>query len=116
MKQFIRSFGFAVHGIRAAVASQRHMKFHLGAAMLVSAAGIYVQLSREEWGLVLLAIGLVITAELMNSSIESLVDLLEPRQRPLAGKVKDIAAGGVLAASICALGIGILVFYKYLIA
>lgn len=116
MKQFIRSFGFAAKGIRAAVATQRHMKFHLGAAMLVSAAGIYVNLSREEWGLVMLAIGLVITAELMNSSIESLVDIIEPRQHPMAGKVKDIAAGGVLVASICALGIGLLVFYKYLVA
>ncbi len=116
MKQFIRSFGFAVNGIRAAVATQRHMKFHLGAAMLVSAAGIYFHLSREEWGLVMLAIGLVITAELMNSSIESLVDIIEPRQHPMAGKVKDIAAGGVLVASICALGIGLLVFYKYIVA
>lgn len=116
MKRFVRSLGFAVNGIRAAVASQRHMKFHLGAAMLVSAAGIYVHLSREEWCLVLLAIGLVITAELMNSSIESLVDLMEPRQNQLAGKVKDIAAGGVLVASICALGIGLLVFYEYLFA
>jgi len=116
MKQFIRSLGFAINGLRIAVASQPHMKFHLGAAMLVAATGIYFNLSGVEWGLVILAIGLVISAELMNSAVEGLVDFIESKRNQQAGRIKDIAAGGVLVASMAALAIGVLVFYKYIFA
>ena len=116
MKNLMSSFAFAVKGILTAVLEQRNMKIHLGAALLVVVAGIYYTISLLEWCQVSLAIGMVITAELMNSSIESLVNMVEARQHPLAGKVKDIAAGGVLVAAICAAVIGVLVFAKYVIA
>lgn len=114
MKKFIASFVFAARGIRTAVSGQRHMKFHLGSAFLVLALGAWVDLASTDWALVLLAIGMVISAELFNSAVEGLVDLLEPRFQPAAGKVKDIAAGGVLVAAVSALVIGIIVFIKYL--
>ena len=116
MKQLIQSFVFAAKGIRQAIRGQRNLKIHVAAAMAVAAAGVYYAISSTEWGLVILATGLVITAELMNTSIEGLVDLIEPRHHPLAGKIKDIAAGGVLVASVTAAGIGILVFMKYVTA
>ncbi len=116
MKQLIQSFVFAAKGIRQAITGQRNLKIHVAVAMAVAAAGVHYTISNAEWGLVLLAVGLVITAELMNTAIEGLVDLLEPRHHPLAGKVKDIAAGGVLVASVCAAGIGVLVFMKYVTA
>jgi len=116
MKNLMSSFGFALKGIRTAVREQRNMKIHLGAAMLVVVAGIYYKISPLEWCLVSLAVGTVITAELMNSSIESLVNMVEARQHPLAGRVKDIAAGGVLVAAICAAIIGVVVFGKYVMA
>ncbi len=116
MKHFIQSFVFAAKGIRQAISGQRNMKIHVAVAMAVAAAGIYYDIPTTEWCLVLLAIGLVITAELMNTSIESIVDLLEPRHHPMAGKVKDIAAGAVLVAALTAVGIGSLVFIKYLTA
>ncbi|MBL7846870.1 MAG: diacylglycerol kinase family protein [Cyclobacteriaceae bacterium] len=114
MKKFIESFVFAAKGIRLAVSGQRHMKFHLGSAFLVLAIGAWVDLAATDWALVLLAIGMVISAELLNSAVEGLVDLVEPQFHPAAGKVKDIAAGGVLVAAVCALAIGIIVFIKYL--
>ncbi len=116
MKQFIQSFVFAAKGIRQAIRGQRNLKIHIAIAMAVTAAGVHYAISSTEWGLVILAIGLVITAELMNTSIEALVDLVESRDHPLAGKIKDIAAGSVLVASVCAAAIGILVFMKYVIA
>jgi diacylglycerol kinase len=115
MKTFFKGFSFAVSGIRQAVASQRNMRIHFGVAFVVAAAGFYFEISITEWGLVLLAIGLVISAELMNTAIETLVDLIEPGKNPKAGRIKDIAAGSVLIAAICALGIGLLVFLKYLL-
>lgn len=114
MKKFIQSFSVAFKGIREAVTSQRNVKIHIAVALITVAAGIYVDLSGAEWGLIAFAIGLVLSAELLNTAIEKLTDLLEPRQHPLAGTVKDMAAGGVLIAAVTALIIGVLVFAKYL--
>lgn len=58
--------------------------------------------------------GVVIAAELFNSSLERLVDLVSPQYHPLAGQVKDIAAGAVLVCAIAAALIGIILFYPYL--
>ncbi|MBL7851949.1 MAG: diacylglycerol kinase family protein [Cyclobacteriaceae bacterium] len=114
MKTFLQSVSYAIKGLRAALAGQRHIRFHVGAAMLVVAAGIALEVTAGDWVLLIFAIGLVLTTELVNSAIEAVVDLVEPRLHPLAGKAKDIAAGAVLVASVTALLIGLLVFYKYL--
>jgi len=114
MKKFIQSFSFAISGIRKALSGQRNMRIHVGIAMLVLAAGVYVELSAVDWCFVALAIGLVMSTELMNTAVESLVDLVEPRHHPVAGKIKDIAAGAVLVAAIAAAAIGCIVFYKYI--
>lgn len=110
----LKSFSFAGQGIRSAITSEPNMRIHLAAAVIVVLAGFYLELSNTEWCLVILAIGLVLTAELFNSSLEELVDLLQPAQQPLAGKIKDMAAGAVLIAAISAACIGLLVFGKYL--
>ena len=114
MKKFLQSASYAIKGIREALSGQRHLRFHVGAALVVVAAGIGFDISAGEWGLLIFAIGLVLVAELLNSAIESLVDLIEPKQHPLAGKAKDIAAGAVLIAAIAAALIGLFVFTKYL--
>ncbi len=114
MNPFLQSFVVAVKGIRTAIVEQRNLKIHVAVSLLVVVAGIYFEITTTEWDLVAFAIGLVLSAELLNTAIEALTDLLHPDQHPLAGKVKDIAAGGVLAASLCALVIGLLVFLKYL--
>lgn len=114
MKKFIDSLSNALRGLRLALATQRHLRFHAGVTMVVVVAGIYLSITPAEWGLVVLAIGLVITSELVNTAIETVVDLIEPRQHPLAGKAKDIAAGAVFVAACTAVVIGVFVFYKYL--
>lgn len=115
MNRLIQSFRAAFSGIRTAVSGQRNLKIHVASALVVCAAGVYVDLSLTEWALVAFAIGLVITAELINSSIEALVDLVEPRVNPKAGRIKDIAAGAVLVAAFTAIIIGVLVFTPYFI-
>lgn len=114
MKKFFESLSYAIRGLRGALVSQRHLRFHVGAALVVAAAGIGLEITPGDWGLLVLAIGLVLVAELVNTAIETLVDLVEPRQHPVAGKAKDIAAGAVLVAAATAVVIGIIVFYKYL--
>jgi len=114
MKKFLQSVSHAIRGLHVAMAGQRHLRFHIAAALVVVAAGIGLNVTAGEWGLLIIAIGLVITAELVNTAVETLVDLIEPRQHPLAGKAKDIAAGAVLVAALTAVLIGVFVFYKYL--
>ena len=110
----MKSFSAAFYGIRVSIAGERNLKIHIGVALLVVVFGISVDLSPGDWALVAIAIGLVLAAELMNTAVETLVNLVEPRHNPLAGKAKDIAAGAVLIAAITAVVIGLIVFYKYL--
>jgi len=114
MKQFFTSFIYALNGIRASVGEQRNLKVQAIIALIALGAGFYFEITMTEWCLVLFAIALVMGLEIVNSAIESLVDLVTTEHKPLAGKVKDIAAGAVLFSAIIASIVGILIFGKYL--
>lgn len=115
MKSFLKSFIYAFHGIWSGISGERNLKAQIVVALLVIGAGFYVSITPEEWCIVILCIGVVIGLELMNSAIESLVDLVTLERKPLAGKIKDIAAGAVLVVSCMAVVIGIIIFRKYLL-
>lgn len=114
MRIFLRSFKYAFKGILKAVREERNLKVQFLIGVVVIYSGFYFQLSDTEWVLILLCIAMVIGLELINSAIESLVDLISPEWNPLAGKAKDIAAGAVLFVSIISLVVGILIFRKYI--
>lgn len=116
MSKFLRSFVYAFKGIIAGIADQRNLRVLIGIAAAVLAAGFYYQITVIEWCIILLCIALVVGLELINSSIESLVDLVTMEKKPLAGKVKDMAAGAVLFASVLSSVIGLIIFGKYLFA
>jgi diacylglycerol kinase (ATP) len=107
---FWRSFLFAGQGVWHAVRHQRNMRVHLAAAVAAVVAGLVLKISAVDWACVLLAIGLVLTAEMLNTVVESLVDLYTDEYHPLAKIAKDTAAGAVLISSATALGVGIAVF------
>ena len=113
-KKQLRSFGYAWKGIRSCIGKEQNLSFHLLATPTVVAAGFLAGITRTEWMLVILCIGLVIAAELFNSAIEQLVDLVSPQRHPLAGRVKDIAAGAVLVCAATAAIIGLIIFIPYL--
>lgn len=115
MKKFLKGFSFAFAGIWYALKTQVNMKFHFIAALVVIGAGFYFDIQDIEWFLVGLAICLVWTAELFNTAIESLTDLVTKEVHPLAKVAKDTAAGAVLISSTFALLLGIHVFWKYLL-
>lgn len=110
MRARIASIGFAIKGIRLLVAGQANARFHLAATLVVAAAAYLSDVTRTEWALLIFAIGMVWAAEALNTAIELTVDLASPEQHPLAGQAKDVAAGGVLIASIAAAAIGLIVF------
>ena len=107
---FPKGFGFAINGLIKAISSERNLKVHLVAMVCVLLLGLYVHLSAIEWVIVTGCFGWVIAAELMNTAIEKLVDLVSPEFDPRAGLVKDIAAGAVLISATTAAVIGCIIF------
>jgi diacylglycerol kinase len=114
LTRFLKSFEYAWRGIVYTVTTQPNFRRHVVVAMLALLAGWYYDLSNTEWCLVLLCIGIVWTAELVNTSIEHLTDIVSPEYNDLIGKVKDIAAGAVLFAAIAAGIVGLLIFLPYI--
>jgi diacylglycerol kinase len=115
IKQLIRSFGYAFNGIAYAASSQLNFRIHLGASVLVLLMGYFLHISTGEWQWVALCIALVMTAELFNSAIETLTDLVSPEYNEKAGHVKDISAGAVVITAIFALITGIIIFLPKLL-
>jgi diacylglycerol kinase len=116
MRRFFKSFIYALQGISISTREQRNLKVQAFVGMLTVGAGLYFDITATEWCLILLVIGMVMGMEMMNSAVESLVDLVTEEFKPLAGKVKDIAAGAVLFVSILAVVIGLIIFKKYILA
>ena len=115
-KKQLKSFTFAWKGILTCAGHEQNITFHLIAAIAVVAAGFFFNITHTEWMVVMLCIGTVISAELFNSAIERLVDLVSPEWQKIAGEVKDIAAGAVLVTAIVAAIVGLIVFLPYVIA
>ncbi len=112
----LRSFGFALEGLSFAVKSEGNVRVHLAATLLVVALGYGFGVSRGEWMALIGAMGLVWLAEMLNTALEILCDSVAPERSDGIKHVKDVAAGGVLAAALAAAGIGALVFWPYVFA
>ncbi|PAW78922.1 MAG: hypothetical protein B9S32_05950 [Verrucomicrobia bacterium Tous-C9LFEB] len=115
-RQRLQSFAFAWQGAVTLVRTQHNMWIHLAATAGVIMAGFFVGISRGEWALVVVAIGLVWMAEAFNTAIEFLSDEVSRERREGLGRAKDVAAFGVLCAAITAVVIGAVVFGPYVVA
>jgi diacylglycerol kinase (ATP) len=104
------SFNYATEGILHALRTQRNMRIHLLLAVGVLAAAVALDVDRFELISLILAIGFVLVAEMVNTAVESAVDLATTSFDPMAKLAKDIAAGAVLISSIIAVAVGYLVF------
>jgi diacylglycerol kinase len=112
---FWRSFSFAGQGVWHVVRTQRNMRIHLLAGLAAVVAGLILRIGAADWACVLTVIGLVLTAEALNTVVEALVDLYTEEFHPLAKIVKDVAAGAVLISSVAAVGVAIAVFLPRLL-
>jgi len=109
--KFIRSLICALAGLSYGVRTQRHLRFHLLASVIVIGAGFIVGLSPPRWAILILTIAAVISTELLNTAIEAVVDLVSPDYNELAKAAKDTAAAAVLVVSIASVIIGVLIFW-----
>ena len=110
-----KSFGYAFQGIFNTIRTERNIKIHCAAAILVTIFGIWLQISKTEWMICFILFGLILALELVNTAVEATVDLFTEERKPLAKKAKDAAAGAVLIVAIIAAVIGILIFIPKLL-
>lgn len=104
-----RSFRFAGQGIVHAFRVTHNFWIHASVAVVVVGLAWWLQVDKQDWGILILCIGLVAAAEVFNTALEELVDLLHPHRHPRAGRIKDLAAGAVLIAAIAAAMAGALI-------
>lgn len=115
LKKRIKSFGYAFKGIASLLKKEHNAWIHCMAIVVVTSLGFYFHITPTEWCIVLLCFGMVLAAEGFNTAIERLVDLVSPERHPVAGDVKDVAAGAVLICAIAAAIIGCIIFLPYLL-
>ena len=104
----VASFANAARGL-AALAGEANARIQLAITLAVVGLGLWLGLERRDWALIVLAIGLVLAAEALNTALEALADRVAPDHHPLVGRAKDAAAGAVLIASAAAALLGLLV-------
>lgn len=111
----LKSFKYAFSGLSLFFANDQNGRIHLVAAILAIGLSVYLKLSNLEWIAILGVICLVIVAEIFNSSIEKLADVIYPDYHPKIKVVKDLAAGAVLIAAFLAIAVGGIVFIPKLL-
>ena len=109
-KKLINSFKYAIEGFISSFKTERNMKIHILAMIVVIALGFFFRLDKVEWCFIIIAIASVISAELFNTAIETVVDMVSPERNPKAKLVKDIAAGAVFIVAIGSAIIGFIIF------
>jgi diacylglycerol kinase len=113
-REMIKSFKYAFSGLWYAIITQRNMRIHLAAALTVALLAWLLELSRWEFAILTITVSAVMIAELLNTALETVVDMVSPEFHPLAKRAKDLAAGAVLISAIAALAVGCFLFWPYL--
>jgi len=112
--KIVDSFNYAAEGLIYVLKTQRNMRLHFLFSVFILVAGIYVNLSKMEFLLLLAAVVFVLFAEMLNTAVEFTIDLVSKGLNPLARIIKDISAGAVLIASVNALTVVYMVFSENL--
>ena len=106
----VKSFYYAFQGIKVNILTERNLAIHFCVMLLVIVCGFTFKISTTEWLICILLFGFVITLELMNTAIETAIDICKPEINPKAKLAKDTAAGAVLVVAIVAVVVGIIIF------
>lgn len=114
-KRFIKSFGYSIDGLKYAYKYEQSMLIHVIATIAVITVNLLLKVTGMEWLITLLAIGMVLSAELINTAIEAVVDLVTLEIHPLAKIAKDCGSAATLVLALMAAAIGLVVYIPYLI-
>jgi len=110
----LKSIRYAFKGSVILLKTEASVQIQFAIAVLVTFAGFYFDISTTEWILQILAIGLVMSLEGINTAVEKLSDFIHPEDHKKIGVIKDVAAGAVLFAAISAILVGLVIYYPKL--
>ena len=106
----LKSVGFAFNGAIKLITTEHSVMVQSSLCVLMTIAGFYFEISREEWMIQILAFGLVLAIEGLNTAVEKIADFVHPEFHDKIGFIKDIAAGAVMFAALTAITIGLLIY------
>ncbi len=107
----MKGFSYAFKGISFCIKTETNMRIHIVAAIYVLILAQFYDLSKAEIASLCITIFLVFALEMLNTAVESLVDLVSPEENKLAGIAKDTAAGAVLVSAISSVIVGAVIFW-----
>ncbi len=113
IKRLVKSFHYALKGLIKTFREEQNLKVQATIGLIVIFLAGYFKVSRLEWCLLIFTIGLVIFAEVVNSAVERVTDVLKPRINGYVKEIKDIMAAAVMLASIVAVLVGSIIFWPY---
>lgn len=113
MKKLLRSFKWAINGIRAVWHEEVNFRIQVAVATIVVALGIWLHFSRLEWIIIVGCISAILSAEMVNTAIEDLCNKVDSSIDPTIGKIKDIMGGFVFVVSLGSTIIGAIIFSNY---
>ena len=114
IKKMLKSFGPAISGLIYLFKNENNIKFHLIAFLVVVTLGLMCNITRYEWGMLLISSSIVLVSEGINTAMERIADLVETTNNPKIKVIKDVAAASVLISALFSIVIGILIFFPYL--
>lgn len=109
----IRAGGYAFRGAFYLLKNEASIQVQFVIAILVTIAGFYFGITTQEWVYQIFAIGLIMTAEGLNTAIEKMADFVHPDFHSKIGYIKDVAAGAVFIAAVTAVVVGVIIYYPY---
>lgn len=113
MNKLIKSFIWAINGLHIVWREEVNFRIETGIAIVVIFLGVCLNFSINEWVIIVICIGAVLAAEMLNTAIEDLCDKVEPNTDSMIGKIKDIMGGFVLLISLCTAIIGIFIVLSH---
>lgn len=116
LRQRIRSFGYAIRGLRQFCRKEHNLWIHLGIALIAFVLGLVLKISASQWIAVIVVTAMVLSAEAFNTCIETAMDHLRPELHPTVRYIKDLAAGAVLITAIAAALTGLIIFVPKVLA
>ena len=114
IRKHLNSYRYAIRGIRLAFQYEHNMRFHMAAAIAVVVVNFLLGISRIDWIITLMLIGLAWMAEIFNTAIEKLADRVSTDHDTLIGQVKDLAAGAVVIICFFAVICAFIIYIPYL--
>ena len=106
----LKSVGFAIKGAYKLITTEHSVMVQFSLTVLLIIAGFYFNISREEWMMQILAFGLVLGIESLNTAVEKIADFIHPEFHDRIGFIKGIAAGAVMFAATAAIAVGLLIY------